>query len=172
MNRLALIVFYSALSVIVACNAISAERLNQTPTVRPELDSLGRDIVKAKCQNPKHIATKRVQNRIEPTITDEIQTISCPKAKMEIYKAYYFSPPNELPLNLVISKPHPKMLKQLSVGASLDSIRSKLGLPLWADNHNLVYQLNEEGPSENTITFKFVRGKVSSITWDWSGETY
>ena len=132
-----------------------------------DLDRIGRAFASERCPKPSKVTTKKVPNRYEPEVFDEIQSVSCVGFHVEVYRAGASGVPRELPMSVVVDRTQPGIPAVLSIGVPTASVRAELGPPARMHEGSLVYFLSAERPGQDTIAFRIAGGKVRELLWGW-----
>jgi len=114
---------------------------------------------------PKPIVTKKkaVPNRYVAGAVDTIETLTCDGMEEDLYVSAHSSHPNGLVIRVAINKPTASLPSYMNVGQTREQIISALGAPSEASEQAITYYPE---PGENSVTFFFDSGKVTSIVWN------
>lgn len=138
----------------------------RSPSVaQPELDRIGRTIVREGCRKPLSFKRERV---VSPGGgLDAVYNTECPGFTFATFAPRVGPASKARPMELKVSAAHPRVPADLGVGATADSVRSKLGLPYETRGEQLVYSLASDRPEEDSLTFEVQGGVVKSLVWSW-----
>ncbi len=148
--------------------SIAAQSANAQPTIQHTLYRLGVEIAANPCDTQARKTVKQVQNQFEEKILDERVTIRCKNLALVKYRAKSHIPPHEILESLSLNAPHAKLPKEVAPGATRGEVLAFAGNPLESTPDTLQYLLNDEGPDQQTVVFKFTRGRLASVAWSWS----
>ena len=138
----------------------------RSPSVaQPELDRIGRTIVREGCRKPLSFKRERV---VSPGGgLDAVYNTECPGFTFATFAPRVGPASKARPMELKVSAAHPRVPADLGVGATAESVRSKLGLPYETRGEQLVYSLASDRPEEDSLTFEVQGGVVKSLVWSW-----
>lgn len=128
---------------------------------------MGRAFASEKCTKPSKASIRKVPNRYDPEVIDEIHAVSCTGFHVEVHRAGANGMLRELPVSVVVDQPLPRIPAAVSIGASIASVRAALGPPSLVSDGNPVYFLDAERPGQDTVMFRVVSGKVRELLWNW-----
>lgn len=129
------------------------------------LDCIGRQIAEIPCAKPK-LATRTEKSIHDDSIQDKIITQSCPGVQSQIVRSSQSGYSRALPLSTSLTQVDKRMPIAFQVGASIKSIRNRLGEPETAGAESITYLLPSETRQE-TISFIHNGSQVTRVQWSW-----
>lgn len=156
----------ASFACVAACAGVVHAR--QPPKLTAsDLDRIGRAFASEKCTKPSKFSVRKLPNRYDPEVIDEIHAVSCAGFHVEVYRAGAVGMPRELPVSALVDRPLPSIPAAISIGASIASVRAALGPPSLVSDGSPVYFLGAERPGQDTVMFRIVGGKVRELLWSW-----
>lgn len=107
---------------------------------------MGRAFASGKCAKASKVSIRKVPNRYDPEVIDEIHAVSCTGFHVEVYRAGAAGVLRGLPVRVVVDRPLLNIPAAISIGASVAAVRAALGPPSLVSDGSPVYFLGAERP--------------------------
>jgi hypothetical protein len=133
----------------------------------PELERFvryGKDLYANNKSKPQRDVSEKIQNRHNPTQTDEWHTTYYAGMVVTFYRAT--SAPGDLLTKLVLSDKRVIMPFDIRIGDNKEKVLQKLGIPTEIKEEELYYHVPYASYSES-VTFKFSKDVLKEVQWDF-----
>lgn len=128
-----------------------------------ELDTLGRSLAKRPCAKPVKTTELRITNPYDAMIISKMVNVRCIGIVSETYR----DPSIVLPVKLELKVAHTGLPAAVQVGATRQSVLQALGKPATTGRSTDTYPLSDERPDQDSVSFIYTAGRVSSVVWVW-----
>jgi hypothetical protein len=162
---LAVLTVTLVVGLLPAGSAFGQDHPRSPSQAQPELDRIGRAIVHEGCRKPLSFKRERV---VSPRGgLDAVYNTECPGFSFATFAPRVGPASRAKPMELTVSATHARVPADIGVGATADSVRSKLGLPFETRGERLIYSLVPQRPEEDSLTFDIQGGVVKALVWSW-----
>jgi hypothetical protein len=158
------------LAFLAALPAAAAQWHEEAGKKLRALRDAGVALAQKRCPAPIGVQSRSVKNTFAPEVTDTIQTISCPRMRVEIYRSNHAKPPRETVASLSLSDPDVALPYGLGLGTPRQAVENLFGKPDRAESERVSYYVPDEGPGDDAITFMFRNNQVSRIVMQFHVE--